>query len=56
MHSIVHLILYGHALAPLLFHQEVLGLPRLGTVLEHEYGPVVVDGVPARREAEISVN
>lgn len=54
MFAVVHLALYGDTLTPLLLHQEVLGLPRMSSVLKHEDGPVVVDGVPGR-EAIVSV-
>lgn len=44
----VHLALYSDALTAILLDQIVLGLPRMGSVFEHEDGPVVVNGVPRR--------
>lgn len=44
----VDFALYRNGIAALLLDQEVLGLPRLGSVFEHENRPVVVDCVSAR--------
>lgn len=48
----VHLIFKWHTFTAVLLYQKILGLPRLATILEHEYSSIIIDHIPVMSQCE----